>query len=199
MTFISQPYVEAAWPLGARQRRAINDPLLALLVLFVLLTVGALANLVYLTIAWWPDWTDAPDALDTPSMSIVVAGVPFHIQPTAIRWAVQSQPGMQARVDLEYLWPSLEPPQAAARPTVLAAAKPNQLLFVTIQSGGETLPMMERVQKIYPRYLAEDTTAGPPGLVLQSFRNGTPYQGEELVFNSRAPNHFSPAAPAKTG
>lgn len=190
MTFISQPYVEAAWPLDAPQQRAIHHPLLVLLLLFVLLTVGALADLAYLTVASWPNWADASDAPDTPSVPIVVAGVPFHIQPTAIRWAMQRQPGMQSRVDLVYLWPSLQPPAVATRPTVIAPANPDQLLFVTIQSGDDTLPMMERVQKVYPRYLAGKPTAGPPGLMLQSFRNDAPYKGEDLVFDTQAPTHF---------
>jgi len=190
MTFIAQQSAEPTWPLGSRQQRVVQHPLLALLLLFVLLTVGALANLVYLTVASWPNWADASDAPDTPSVPIVVAGVSFRIQPAAIRWAMQRQPGMQSRVDLVYLWPSLQPPDVATRPTVLAAANPDQLLFVTIQSGDDTLPMIERVQKVYPRYLAGEPTAGPPGLMLQSFRNDAPYKGEDLVFDTQAPTHF---------
>ena len=49
---------------------------------------------------------------------------------------------------------------------------------------------MERVQTIYPRYLVAEPAAGPDGLTLRGFRDGTPYQGEELVFESKAPEHF---------
>ena len=49
---------------------------------------------------------------------------------------------------------------------------------------------MERVQTIYPRYLVAEPAAGPPGLTLRGFRNDTPYTGEELVFESLAPEHF---------
>jgi hypothetical protein len=49
---------------------------------------------------------------------------------------------------------------------------------------------MERVQNIYPRYLVAEPKEGPDGLTLRGFRDGTPYQGEELVFESQAPAHF---------
>jgi hypothetical protein len=63
-------------------------------------------------------------------------------------------------------------------------------LFVTIAAGDSTLPLIERVQTIYPRYLVPEPAAGPDGLTLRGFRDGTPYQGEELVFESAAPEHF---------
>ena len=49
---------------------------------------------------------------------------------------------------------------------------------------------MSRVKEIYPRYLVAEPTAGPDGLTLRGFRDGTPYQGEELVFEQQAPEHF---------
>jgi hypothetical protein len=119
-----------------------------------------------------------------------VAGVYFNIEPAAIRMAVQRRPGTQERIDLAYLWPSLTPPDPALRPTVGAPVDPNERLFVTIAAGDSTLPLIERVQTIYPRYLVPEPTAGPDGLTLRGFRDGTPYQGEELVFESAAPEHF---------
>jgi hypothetical protein len=38
--------------------------------------------------------------------------------------------------------------------------------------------------------LVAEPVAGPAGLTLRGFRNDTPYQGEELVFESQAPEHF---------
>ncbi len=75
-------------------------------------------------------------------------------------------------------------------PTVGAPIDPNERLFVTIASGETTLPLMERVQTIYPRYLVAEPVAGPPGLTFLGFRSETPYQGEDLVFESNAPEHF---------
>jgi hypothetical protein len=81
-------------------------------------------------------------------------------------------------------------PGAAGSSTVGAPVDPNERLFVTIASGETTLPLMERVQTIYPRYLVPEPVAGPPGLTFRAFRDDTPYQGEDLVFESNAPEHF---------
>jgi hypothetical protein len=103
---------------------------------------------------------------------------------------VQRRPGAHERVDLSYNWPSLTPPDPAIRPTVGAPIDPNERLFVTIASGETTLPLIERVQTIYPSYLMAEPVAGPPGLTFRGFRSETPYQGEDLVFESNAPEHF---------
>src|SRR5664280_2875500 len=41
-----------------------------------------------------------------------------------------------------------------------------------------------------PKRQSLAATAGPDGLTLRGFRDGTPYQGEELVFEPQAPEHF---------
>jgi hypothetical protein len=118
----------------------------------------------------------------------VVAGTTFNIEPAAIRMPVQRRPGTQARINLAYLWPSLIAPGSAAKDG--APADLNERLFVTIASGEGTLPLIERVRVIYPRYLMAEPVEGPDGLTLRGFRDGTPYQGEELVLEPAAPEHF---------
>jgi hypothetical protein len=177
---------EPARPRRAK-RRAGPSPLTAPVLLFAAVAVTAA---VYVAYVLWPRWPDAPVAADAPSLPIVIAGVAFNVEPAAIRQSVQRRPGTQARVDLAYLWPSLVPPDPARKPTVGAPVDPNERLFVTIQAGDGTLPLLERVQTIYPRYLVTEPVAGPVGLTLRGFRDGTPYQGEELVFESNAPEHF---------
>jgi hypothetical protein len=156
----------------------------------MLFAAAALTAAAYVAYVLWPRWPDAPAALDAPLVPVIVAGVTFNIEPAAIRMPVQRRPGTQERVDLAYLWPSLTPPDPALRPSVGAPVDPNERLFVTIASGDDTLPLMERVQTIYPRYLVAEPVAGPDGLTLRGFRDGTPYQGEELVFEQAAPEHF---------
>jgi hypothetical protein len=170
-----------------RRHRAGHNPLTAPLLVFGLVTVIAALYVAYVL---WPRWPDVPVTIDAPSLPIIVAGTTFNIEPAAIRMAVQRRPGTQERVDLAYLWPSLKPPDPTIRPTVGAPVDPNERLFVTISSGEGALPLLERVKSIYPRYLVPEPTAGPDGLTLRGFRDGTPYQGEELVFESAAPEHF---------
>jgi len=170
-----------------RRRHVGRSPLTAPLLLFAAATLTAVAYVAYVL---WPRWPDAPVALNAPALPITVAGVTFNIEPAAIRMAVQRRPGTQERVDLAYLWPSLTPPVPALKPTAGAPVDPNERLFVTLASGEDTLPLIERVQTIYPRYLVAQPTAGPDGLTLRGFRDGTPYQGEELVFEQALPEHF---------
>jgi len=157
-----------------------------------LLAFGAVALLAALYVAYilWPRWPQGPVALNAPSLPIVVSGVTFNVEPAAVRVAVQRRPGVQQRVDLSYLWPSLAPPDPAVKPTVGAPLDANERLFVTISSGDATLPLLDRVQTIYPRYLVPQPVAGFPGLTYRGFRDDSPYQGEDLVFESNAPEHF---------
>jgi hypothetical protein len=185
MAYLTQAPAQPAKP--RRRRHAGRSPLTGPLLLFA---AAALTAAAYVAYVLWPRWPEAPVTLDAPSLPIVVAGVAFNIEPAAIRMPVQRHPGTQERVDLAYLWPSLTPPDPALRPTVGAPVDPNERLFVTIAAGDSTLPLIERVQTIYPRYLVPEPTTGSNGLTLRGFRDGTPYQGEELVFEPQAPEHF---------
>lgn len=169
------------------KRHAGHNPLAAPVLLFAAVCITAT---VYVAYVLWPRWPDAPVARDAPSLPIIVAGVGFNIEPAAIRIPMQRRVGTQSRVDLAYLWPSLMPPDPAIKVIDGEPVDPNERLFAVIQSGDGTLPLNERVQNIYPRYLVPEPTAGPDGLTLRRFRDGTPYQDEELVFERDAPEHF---------
>lgn len=182
MAYLAQQ-PQAVRPRHRRRRSPLTAPVL-------LFAAAALVAASYVGYVLWPRWPDAPVARDAPSLPVVIAGVVFNIEPAAIRNSVQRRPGTQDRVDLAYLWPSLEPPDPARKPTVGAPVDPNERVFITIQAADGTLPLIERVQTIYPRYLVAEPTAGPAGLTLRGFRNDTPYAGEELVFESVKPEHF---------
>jgi hypothetical protein len=184
MATLAHPPAKSARP---RRRPARHSPLTGPVLLFAAATLIAA---VYVAYVLWPRWPDSAVTLHAPALPIIVAGVTFNVEPAAIRMAVQRHAGTQERLDLAYLWPSLTPPDPAIQPTVGAPVDPNARLFVTVASGDGTLPLIERVQTIYPRYLVPEPTAGPDGITLRGFRSGTPYQGEELAFESDAPEHF---------
>jgi hypothetical protein len=181
MAYITQPQKRA------RKGRAGHSPLAGPVLLFAAVVVTAALYVAYVL---WPRWPEAPVSLDAPSLPVIIAGTFFNIEPAAIRQSVQRRPGTQERVDLAYLWPSLVPPDPARKPTVGDPVDPNERLFVTIQTSDGTLPLMERVKTIYPRYLVAEAVAGPEGLTVRGFRNDTPYRDEELVFEQAAPEHF---------
>jgi hypothetical protein len=158
----------------------------------VAVIVLALAAIAGLTLAGapiaymlWPQ--PVPVAVDAPALPITVGGVTFNVPPAAIRVAMQRRPGAQARVDLVFAWPSLEPPAPAARPVSAAPARSAQRLFVTVAASDGTLPPLERLDVIYPRYAAEPEIVGRDGLVRRKFRADSPYRGEELIYDPAVP------------
>jgi hypothetical protein len=169
----------------SRRRRASAGLLFALsAVAGVIVLAAAITALVL-----WPRWPSAV-AVDAPSVPITVGGVLFNVPPAAIRVAVQRAPGTQARLDLAFLWPSLKPPGPAARPAITDEPPPIDRVFVTIAAQTTALPPTERLKTIYPRYLADTQYDGPDGLKLISFRDGTPYQGEDIYFDPTAQGGF---------
>jgi hypothetical protein len=161
----------------------------------LLLVVLAIAASAFITYVLWPRWPAPTAGADAPALPITVAGVSFNVPPAAMRVPVQRHAGEHERVDLAFLWPSLAPPDAAANavaPTAnaLAGNKAMERLFVTIAAAGDTLPPVERVKTIYPRYATTDPVAGPDGLAVLAFQDGTPYQGEDLVYDAAAPDNF---------
>ncbi|MGE0566078.1 MAG: hypothetical protein AB7O50_16375 [Pseudolabrys sp.] len=155
----------------------------------VFLTATVVAG-IYVAYVLWPRWPGTPVTLDAPSMPVTIGGETFNIEPAAIRQPIQRKPGTQDRVDLTYRWPSLVPPDPAQKPSVQNPVTPNDWLFITIAIQDGALPPRERAKTIYPRYLADTAAAGPGGIAVRAFRDGTPYQGEDFVYDPDAPDHF---------
>jgi hypothetical protein len=147
--------------------------------------------MAYIAYVLWPRWPGPAINPNAPALPIIVAGVTFNVPPAAIRAPVQRRAGTHDRIDLAFMWPSLEPPDANAKPPLpVEGAPPTQAferIFVTIAAGGASVPPAERVLTIYPRYTAAEASAGPGGLALLAFRDGTPYQGEDLIYDAEAP------------
>jgi hypothetical protein len=145
----------------------------------------AVASIVYLL---QPQWAEAPP-LDPLPLPIVVADVVFNVPAAAIRVPMQRRAGPQERIDLAYQWPQLTPAATpAAGPT--GPAVPGPELFVTIERSQGLLPPGERLKSIYPRYFDEAPRADPIGLMIRPFGDGTPYQGEDVLYDQAAPERF---------
>jgi hypothetical protein len=184
-----------------QQRRRYGGQFSLLLMAFAVIALGAFGYVGYVL---WPRWP-AP-RLDAPAVPITVAGVAFNLPPAAIRRAAQRRSGAQERVDLVFLWPSLEPPDPAAKPsaappgTVAQTSQAVARVFMTILSAGDTLAADDRALTIYPRYAAAEPVLDASGLTVLAFRDGTPYQGEDRAFSYAAlANALVPLpAPAST-
>jgi hypothetical protein len=133
-------------------------------------------------------WPQAkPVSLDAPSLPIAIAGINFNIPPAAIRFKMQRRAGPQARIDLAFLWPSLEPPLPSSAVTPGDAPKVTERIFVTIAGSDGALPPGDRLKSIYPRYLSTGPAVDMSGLQVRAFKSGTPYQGEDLIYDPIAP------------
>jgi hypothetical protein len=149
-------------------------------------SVAVLATTLTLALRW-PAANSAPEA---PSLPIGIGGLVFNVPPAAIRVPLQRHAGEQHRLDLVFLWPALAPPDPAARPVASEEVPAFDRLFVTIAAREDTLGPAERIKSIYPRYFDFGRFAGPDGLLVIRFRDGTPYQAEDLFYDPAAPERF---------
>ena len=175
MTDLAGPSAKAK----PKKRGASIGLVFALAALVILIVVAA----AFVALVLWPRWPAATVAPDTPALPITVGGVLFNVPPGAIRVTLQRRPGAQERLDLAFLWPALEPPDPNARPAPTENLPPIDRLFVTIEPQANAMAPSDRVRTIYPRYLADTQFDGPDGLKVISFKEGSPYQNEDLFFD----------------
>jgi hypothetical protein len=176
----------------APRPRKQQSRLLALPLLVVGVAVAAATGFILHVL--WPGWQGPPLGPNAPALPVTVAGVAFNVPPAAIRVSMQRQPGAHERIDLAFLWPSLQPPEGTPLPNIPTKGMPKaqslERVFVTIATARDSLPPAERVKTIYPRYAESQAVAGPEGLAVVAFRQGTPYQGEDLIYDAAAPESF---------
>jgi hypothetical protein len=148
------------------------------IMLGLLATAAAVTLIVYLL---WPTWT--PDASGSPErLPVSIGGTLFNVPAAAIRMKVQRRSGPQEAIDLNFAFPSLEPP-SPKQVSVDAAGEglqPIDRIFLSISAHHDALAPESRLRTIYPHYLEPDSTPGQDGLTKRAFRDGTPYSNEDL-------------------
>lgn len=169
----------------SRGRNARNRAHVLPIALGAAFAAGAIALVAYLL---WPTWgvvgSSAPDKLP-----VSIGGTLFNVPTAAIRMKIQRHTGPQERIDLDFLYPSLEPPGApkhVSADTVDEAIQPVDRIFLSISAHHDALAPETRVSTIYPRYLDPAPTAPEDGLTMRQFRADTPY-GTEDLFSATSP------------
>jgi hypothetical protein len=61
------------------------------------------------------------------------------------------------------------------------AAQPDEPVFLTARPADGSLAPAERPSVLYARFVAADARSAPGGLIRRRFREGTPFDGEDLV------------------
>lgn len=172
-------------PIVARAVRSAGGMWLALGVPAVLVVlVGCVAFIL------WPRWPGPAATPDAPSLPITVGGYVFNVPPAAIRVPLQRHAGPQERIDLAFLWPELTPPDPTVKPALHQEPLTFDRLFISLAGFSGALSAAERFLQIYPRYFADGQFAGPDGLLVKRFRDGTPYQGDDLFYDPTMQDPF---------
>lgn len=174
MTVLSTTRPSARSPRGRSRNHVI--PLL----LGGALAAGAVALVAYLL---WPSWGAAQLSENPAQLPVSVGGTLFNVPTRAVRMKIQRHSGPQERIDLGFIYPSLEPPQApehVSADTVEATLEPIDRIFLSIAAHHDALAPDTLVHTIYPRYLEQTSTPAQDGLTIRAFRDGTPYGGEDL-------------------
>jgi hypothetical protein len=150
------------------------------------LAAGAITLVAYLL---WPTW--GAEASSSPGrLPVSIGATIFNVPTAAIRMKIQRHSGPQERVDLSFVFPTLEAPEApkhVSAGTVDEALQPIDRIFLSIAAHHDTLAPDTRVRTIYPRYLEQASSPGQDGLTMRAFRDGTPY-GTEDLFLAATPN-----------
>jgi hypothetical protein len=156
-------------------------------VLSGLIAAGAVVLVSYLL---WPTWGSGSAASSDPSrLPVSVGATLFNVPVHAFRIKVQKHSGPQERVDLGFLYPSLEAPEApkhVSAATIEDAVQPIDRIFLSMAAHHDVLAPETRLRTIYPRYLDATSSSVDDGLAVRAFRDGSPYAGEDL-FVAEAP------------
>jgi hypothetical protein len=130
----------------------------------------------------WPTW--GPEVASDPGrLPVSIGGSIFNVPTAAVRMKIQRHSGPQERVDLSFLFPSLEAPDGqkhASADIMEDAIQPIDRIFLSIAAHHDALAPETRVRTIYPRYLEKTAPLSQDGLTMRAFRDGSPYSGEDL-------------------
>ena len=169
-----------------RSRKARTRAHLVPIALGGAFAAGAIALIVYLL---WPTWADNTSTEPT-KLPVSVGGTLFNVPTAAIRMKIQRHTGPQERVDLDFLYPSLQPPgepKHVTADTIEEAMQPIDRIFLSIAVRDDELAPETLVSTIYPRYLDQTVTMPEDGLTMREFRADTPYGNEDLFFATSIP------------
>lgn len=146
--------------------------------------IGACA-LAIITYLLWPTWTNTT-AGDPDRLPVIIGDTLFNVPTRSIRVKMQKRSGVQERVDLAFLYPSLtapETPKHVTAETVETDPAPIDRLFVSIAAHHDAMSPEERLRIIYPRYWDVNASRSADGLTVRPFRENTAYATEDLVFD----------------
>jgi len=104
--------------------------------------------------------------------------------------------GFADRLAFVAVFPDFAPPARAAKAQsseALTSLARNHV-FITVSLKDDGVDPADRPMQLYARFLEAETIAGPGGLVMRRFEQGSPYDLEQLYVAPPDGRDFSPAA-----
>lgn len=129
--------------------------------------------------------------------SFYVGGQTVTVDRAMIRNNELREGGAVNRLDLAVTWPDLKPAG------VNIGEGGRDLVFIAIEDAAvrkrsqDDMDPADRPVNLYARFLEQDTNTTGEGLVVRRFKNGTPYDGEELFVSSPDEREFSARCPVR--
>jgi hypothetical protein len=117
----------------------------------------------------------------TEILDITIGRDRIALPANTIRFEGQRLSGSTERVDLYLLWPDLTGYSSKERRRFDDLSSSQNLVFLQISQSTMSRDMSGRVEPIYRHLLQPEPSQGPAGLTLQTFRDGTGYEGETLL------------------
>ena len=144
-----------------------------------MMAAGAVTLVAYLL---WPTFQDRA-ATGPLRLPVSIGATVFNVPERAFRIKVQKHSGPQERVDLSFVYPSLQPPdlpKPVSADDVENGLQPIDRIFLSIATHGGSLAPEIRIRTIYPRYIEPTAGGEQDGLVGRPFRDASPYAGEDF-------------------
>jgi len=170
----------------ARDTRKHPRSHMMLIMVATVMASGAIGLVAYLL---WPTW--GSELANAPTrLPVSVGGTLFNVPTPAVRRKIQRHSGPQERVDLSFIFPTLESPEVpkhVSADTIEEKVQPIDRIFLSISAHHDALAPDTRLRTIYPRYLEQAAAPVDDALTIRAFRDASPYANEDL-FVATAPN-----------
>lgn len=152
----------------------------------IIVGIAAIALVGYLLRPTWK----YPQNTGPDRIPVSVGETLFNVPANAFRRTVQRHSGPQESVDLQFEYPSLTAPEAQ-KSVNAETFDPNRLvidrMLITISAHRDAMSPDVRLATIYPRYLNEAMASQTDGLTTRPFRDGSPYEQEDLFVATEPP------------
>ena len=121
---------------------------------------------------------------DATRKQFIIGNDVLEVPLNMVRFSNQRDKSVLNHADLVMYWIDGTGFKEANRRLFLTPEGTKDLIFLTLEDRKMDFDMSSRFQPIYSKLLTGPRTSGPAGLVLQKFKAGSGYDGEELAIST---------------